>query len=115
MQVSATLKFIKHSPRKVRLVVNAVRGKQVDDALAMLRYMPQHSARDVAAVVASARANAENNLLLSPETLYIKAIAANEAPRMKRYAARAKGKGDKIIKRMTHVTVTVEDREEETK
>jgi large subunit ribosomal protein L22 len=112
MQVSATLKFIKHSPRKVRLVVNAVRGKQVDDALALLRYMPQHSARDVAAVIASARANAENNLLLSPESLYIKTIVANEGPRMKRYAARAKGRGDKIIKRMCHVTVTVEDREE---
>ena len=113
MQVSATLKFIKHSPRKVRLIVNLVRGKRVDDALAMLRYMPQHSARDVSAVLTSARANAENNLLLSPETLYIKEIVANEAPRMKRYAARAKGRGDRIIKRMTHVTVTVEDREEE--
>ncbi len=112
MEVSATLKYIRHSPRKVRLVVNAVRGKRVDDALAMLKYMPQHSARDVAAVVASARANAENNLLMDPETLYIKTIVANEAPRMKRIHARARGRADRIIKRMTHVTVTVEDREE---
>ncbi|MEI6042995.1 MAG: 50S ribosomal protein L22 [Chloroflexota bacterium] len=113
MEVSATLKNIRHSPRKVRLVVNAVRGKRVDDALAILRYMPQHSARDVAAVLASARANAENNLMLSPETLYIKEIAANEAPRMKRIHARARGRADRVIKRMSHVTVTVEEREEQ--
>ncbi len=112
MEVSATLKNIKHSPRKVRLIVNVVRGKQVDAALAILRYMPQHSARDVAAVLASAKANAENNLLMSPETLFVKEIVANEAPRMQRIHARARGRADRIIKRMCHVTVTVEDREE---
>lgn len=112
MEVSATLKNVKHSPRKVRLIVNLVRGKKVDDALAILKYLPQHSARDVAAVVKSARANAENNLLMTPENLYIKTIMANEAPRMKRIHARARGKADRIIKRMSHITVTVEDREE---
>lgn len=112
MEVSATLKNIRHSPRKVRLVVNAVRGKKVDEALSMLRYMPQHSAKEIAAVLTSARANAENNLELAPETLYIKEIVANEAPRMKRIHARARGRADRIIKRMCHVTVTVEDREE---
>jgi len=110
MEVSATLKYIRLSPRKVRLIVNAVRGKQVDEALAMLRFMPQHSARDVAAVLTSVKANAENNLLLSGESLYIKAIVANEAPRMKRIHARARGRADRIIKRMSHVTVTLEDR-----
>jgi large subunit ribosomal protein L22 len=112
MEVSATLKNVKHSPRKVRLIVNLVRGKKVDDALAILKYLPQHSARDVAAVLKSARANAENNLLMTPENLYIKTIMANEAPRMKRIHARARGKADRIIKRMSHITVTVEDREE---
>jgi large subunit ribosomal protein L22 len=112
MQVSATLKNIKHSPRKVRLVVNVVRGKQVDEALAILRFMPQHSARDVAAVLKSAKANAENNLLLDPQTLYIKEIAANEGPRMKRIHARARGRADRIVKRMSHITVTVANREE---
>lgn len=112
MQVSATLKFIRHSPKKVRLVTNMVRGMQVDQALATLKYMPQHSARDVAAVITSARSNAENNLLLSTESLYIKEIITNEGPRLKRYAARAKGRGDRVYKRMSHVTVVVEDREE---
>jgi large subunit ribosomal protein L22 len=112
MEVSATLKNVKHSPRKVRLIVNLVRGKKVDDALAILKYLPQHSARDVAAVLKSARANAENNLLMTPENLYVKTIMANEAPRMKRIHARARGKADRIIKRMSHITVTVEDREE---
>jgi len=96
----------------VRLVVDVVRGRQVDEALAILRNLPQHSARDVAAVVKSAKANAENNLLLTPESLFIKTIYANEAPRMKRIHARARGRADRIIKRMTHVTVVVEDREE---
>lgn len=112
MEVSATLKNIRHSPRKVRLIVNVVRGRQVDEALAILRNMPQHSAREVAAVVKSARANAENNLLLATDNLYIKTIYANEAPRMKRIHARARGRADRIIKRMSHVTVIVEDREE---
>jgi large subunit ribosomal protein L22 len=112
MQVSATLTNIKHSPRKVRLVVDAVRGKQVDEALAILRFMPQHSARDVAAVLKSAKANAENNLLLDPQSLYIKEIVANEGPRMKRIHARARGRADRIVKRMSHVTVTVANREE---
>jgi large subunit ribosomal protein L22 len=112
MEVSATLKYVRHSPRKVRLVVDVVRGRQVDEALAILRNLPQHSARDVAAVVASAKANAENNLLLTPESLFIKTIYANEAPRMKRIHARARGRADRIVKRMTHVTVVVEDREE---
>jgi large subunit ribosomal protein L22 len=112
MEVSATLKYIRHSPRKVRLVVDVVRGRQVDEALAILRNMPQHSARDVYAVVKSARANAENNLLLNTDSLYIKSIAANEAPRMKRIMARARGRADRITKRMSHVTVVVEDREE---
>lgn len=112
MQVSATLKNVKHSPRKVRLVVDAVRGRQVDEALAILRFLPQHSARDVAAVLKSAKANAENNLLLDPGSLFIKEIMANEAPRVKRIHARARGRADRIVKRMSHITVTVENREE---
>jgi len=112
VEVSATLKFIRHSPRKVRLVVDAVRGKQVDEALAVLRYMSQHSAKEVAAVIKSAKANAENNLLMDAENLYIKEIVANEAPRMKRIQARARGRADRIIKRMSHIRVTVGDREE---
>lgn len=112
MEVSATLKQVHHSPRKVRLVVNLVRGMKVDDALAVLKHLPQHSARDVYAVLKSARANAENNLLLTPEHLYIKSIVANEGPRMKRIHARARGRADRIIKRLSHITVTIEDREE---
>ncbi len=111
MEVSATLKFVRHSPKKVRLVVDAVRGKKVDDALAILKYMPQHSAKDVAAVLKSARANAENNLLMTPEDLYVKSIVADEGPRLKRIQARARGRADRVVKRMSHITVVVEDRE----
>jgi large subunit ribosomal protein L22 len=113
MEVSATVKSVHHSPRKVRLVVNLIRGKRVDDALAILKHLPQHSARDVAAVLQSARANAENNLLMSPEKLYIKAIMANEGSRLKRIHARARGRADRVVKRLSHITVTVEEREEE--
>ncbi len=113
MEVSATFKHVRHSPRKVRLVVNLVRGKQVDEALDILRHLPQHSARDVYAVLKSARANAENNLLMTPENLYVKSIVADEGTRMKRIHARARGRADRIVKRMSHITVVVEDREDQ--
>ena len=112
MEARATLKFVRSSPRKARLVVDVVRGKQVDDALALLRFMPQHAAHDVAKVIASAKANAENNLELAAETLYIKEIQAVDGPRLKRLRAAPRGRANRIIKRMCHISVVVEDREE---
>ena len=97
--------------RKARLVTQAIKGKRVEEAAALLRFMPQHAARDVALVLKSATANAENNHNLSAEDLVIVEAHANEGPTMKRWRPRAQGRAFPIHKPMTHITVVVEDRE----
>lgn len=111
MQVSATAKFIRRSPRKVRLVVDVVRGKPVKEALAILRFMPQGAAREVAAVIASAAANAENNFQMAQDDLVVKKIYADEGPVFKRFGAKSRGQGTRILKRTSHITAVVEERE----
>ena len=109
MEVSARAKQIRVSPRKVRLILETLPGKRVDDALSILRYLPMPSARAVAKVVKSAAANAENNFQLDPDVLRIKAAWADEAPRFKRMRPRARGRGTQIIHRTSHITVVVEE------
>ena len=109
MEVKAQAKFVRRSPRKVRLVMDAVRGKPVDEAMAILRFLPQGAAREVLAVVKSAAANAENNYQMAPEDLWIKAIYADEGPTFKRYRARARGMASPILKRTSHITVIVDE------
>jgi large subunit ribosomal protein L22 len=111
VRVSATAKYLRGSTRKARLVTQAIRGKRVEEAAALLRFMPQHAARDVALVLKSATANAENNHNLSAEDLIIVEAHADEGPTMKRWRPRAQGRAFPIHKPMTHITVVVEDRE----
>ena len=111
MRVSATAKYLRGSTRKARLVTLAIRGKRVEEAAALLKFMPQHAARDVALVLKSATANAENNHNLSAEDLVIVDAEANEGPTIKRYRPRAQGRAFPIHKPMTHITIVVEDRE----
>lgn len=111
MRVSATAKYLRGSTRKARLVTSAIRGKRVEDAAALLRFMPQHAARDVALVLKSATANAENNHNLSAEDLVIVDAQAHQGPTIKRYRPRAQGRAFPIHKPMTHITIVVEDRE----
>ena len=111
MRVSATARYLRGSTRKARLVTQAIRGKRVEDAAALLRFMPQHAARDVALVLKSATANAENNHNLSAEDLVIVEAHADEGPTIKRYRPRAQGRAFPIHKPMTHITIVVEDRE----
>jgi large subunit ribosomal protein L22 len=111
VRVSATAKYIRRSTRKTRLVTAAIIGKPVDEATAILRFMPQGAARDVAKVLKSAAANAENNHDLSPDELYVADAIANEGPTIKRFRLCAQGRAFPIHKPMTHVTVVVENRE----
>ncbi|HET8625837.1 MAG TPA: 50S ribosomal protein L22 [Thermomicrobiales bacterium] len=113
MEVRAVAKYLRVSPRKARLVCDAVRGKDVREALAILQFLPQKSAGYIAKVVKSAAANAENNYDLDPDDLYVKRIFADDGPTMKRYRARARGRVNQILKRSCHITVIVEDREGE--
>jgi large subunit ribosomal protein L22 len=111
MRVSATLKYLSRSTRKTRLVTQAIVGKSVEEATAMLRFMPQGAAKDVGKVLKSAAANAENNHDLSPDDLYVVEAIANEGPTIKRFRPRAQGRAFPIHKPQTHVTVVVENRE----
>ena len=112
MRVSATAKYLKGSTRRARLVTEAIKGKRVEEASALLQFMPQAAARDVAKVLRSATANAENNHNLSAEDLYVADAQANMGPGViKRWQPRAQGRAFPIHKPMTHITVVVEDRE----
>ncbi len=112
MQAKAVLRGVRISPQKVRLVVDVVRGKPVDMALAILRNMPQKAAAEVARTIKSAAANAENNFKMSPEDLVVSTIYADEGPAMKRMRPRARGRANVIRKRSSHITVIVDDGDE---
>ena len=111
MKVSATAKYTRHSTRKTRLVTRAIIGRPVEEAASLLRFMPQGAARDVAKVLKSATANAENNHNLSAEDLVIVDAIANEGPTIKRFQPRAQGRAFPIHKPMTHITIVVADQE----
>ena len=111
MRVSATAKYIRRSTRKTRLVTRAIVGRPVEEAASLLRFMPQGAARDVAKVLKSATANAENNHDLSAEDLVVVEAIADEGPTIKRWKPRAQGRAFPIHKPMTHITVVVENRE----
>lgn len=109
MEVTAKAKGLQVSARKARLVVDAVRGKTVPEALAILHLLPQKSARDVWKVVKSASANAEHNHDLDPDDLYVKSIWADEGQTFKRWRARARGRVNQELKRTSHITVVVDE------
>jgi large subunit ribosomal protein L22 len=111
MRVSATAKYLRHSTRKTRLVTSAIVGLPFSQASAILRHMPQGAARDVAKVLESAAANAENNHDLAPDDLVVVEAMANEGPTIKRIRPRAQGRAFRINKPMTHVTVVLENKE----
>jgi large subunit ribosomal protein L22 len=111
VRISATAKYLRGSTRKARLVVQAIKGRPVEEAAAILRFMPQHAAKDVANVLKSATANAENNMNLSADDLVVLDARADEGPAIKRWRPRAQGRAFPIHKPMTHITVTVGERE----
>lgn len=109
MQVSATLKQVHISAQKARLVADQVRGLPVEKALNLLLFSEKKAAGIVRKVLESAIANAEHNEGADIDELKIAAIFVNEARTMKRFHARAKGRGNRILKRSSHITVTVGD------
>ncbi len=111
MEVRAVAKDTGISPRKVRLLVDMVRGKKVDEALTLLKFAPTPMARVVAKVVKSAVANAENNFQMDPADLRIVGIFADEARTLKRFRPRARGRASPILKRSSHITVVVAEEE----
>ncbi len=112
LEVRAVAKYIRMSPRKMRLVVDLVRGKGVVEALAMLRLLPKAAARPVSKVISSAVANAEENYGLSRNDLYITRITSDVGPTLRRRRFGARGRFKPILKRSAHVTVVLSEREE---
>ncbi|THV35652.1 50S ribosomal protein L22 [Glycomyces buryatensis] len=104
----ASARYVRVAPRKARRVVDLVRGLPVDEALTTLEFAPYSAAEIVYKVIASAQANAENNLGLDPESLLISEIKVDEGPTMRRYRPRAHGRAYRINKRTSHITVVVE-------
>ena len=109
MEAKATAKFVRVSPRKAGQVCDLVRGKNVDEALAILKYTPRGAASIIAKVVKSAKANAENNHEMD-EKLYIDSIVANQGPTIKRFMPRAMGRATMIRKRTSHIEVVVKEK-----
>lgn len=111
MEVKAVAKNVRLTPRKVRLVLDLVRGKDVKEALAILKFTPRNTAPVVSKLIKSAVANATNNQQMNEEKLYVKTIYADEARVLKRWMPRARGSASQILKRSSHITVVVDERE----
>ena len=109
MEVKASAKYLRISPFKLRLVAQTLPGKKVEDALALLQFMPQRGARLVRKVVMSAVANAEQRPQIDVDTLVIKGVQVDGGPSLKRFQARAMGRVNRIIKRSSHITVVLQE------
>ena len=111
MEVKATARSLGVSPRKVRLITERLPGLSVDQALALLRYMPSPHARSVSKVVLSAASNAENNFNIDVDDLVIKRAFADEGRTQRRFRARSRGRVSPLLKRSAHVTIILDERE----
>ncbi len=105
--VRASARYVRIAPRKVRVVADQIRGRDVEDALALLRFSPRGASVTVMKLIESAAANAENNHDLDPEEMRISEISVNEGPTMRRYRARARGRATRIDKRSCHINVAL--------
>lgn len=107
MEAKAVLRTARISPQKARLVADQVRGMGVERALGLLKFSDKKAAHMIHKVLWSAVSNAENNLGADSDTLKVKTIMVDEGPSLKRFMARAKGRGTRILKRTSHITVVV--------
>ncbi|MBK5117293.1 MAG: 50S ribosomal protein L22 [Thermoleophilia bacterium] len=105
--VRASARFVRTAPRKVRVVADQIRGKDVEEALALLRFSPRGASVPVMKLIESAAANAENNHDLDPEEMKIVEISVDEGPTMRRFRARARGRATPILKRSCHISVAL--------
>jgi large subunit ribosomal protein L22 len=105
MEVKAVSKYLRISPQKVRKLVGAVKGKPAEEGLAILKFMPQKGAALIEKTLRSAVANADQQTGIDVDNLVIRNIIADAGPTLKRFRARARGRGSRILKRTSHITV----------
>ncbi|HQD38921.1 MAG: 50S ribosomal protein L22 [Firmicutes bacterium] len=111
MEAKAVARHIRIAPRKVRQVIDLIRGKDVGEAEAILQFVPNRAAKPVYKLLRSAVANAEQNHQMDTDSLYISAAYVDEGPILKRFRPRAHGRADRIDKRLSHITVVLKERE----
>ena len=112
-EVRAIAKYVRISPRKVRIVMDLIRGKSVADALAILKFTPKRGAVLITKVLNSAVANAENNFDMEAENLFVTKCFVDQGPTIKRIHPRSRGQAFSILKRTSHITVIVSEKEAE--
>lgn len=111
MESKAIARYVRITPRKVRLVSDLVRGKPVNEALTILKFSSRkRTAKTISTLVESAVANAEQKGRIDVDNLFIKSLLVDQGPTMKRFEARAKGQGMRILKKSSHITVVLEER-----
>ncbi len=110
MEAKATLKYANIAPRKVMIVLDLIRGKQIDEAAAILKYTPNKAANIVGKLLNSAAANAENNFSMDSDKLFVSRAYADQGPTLKRFLPRAHGRADVIRKRSSHITLVLEEK-----
>jgi len=113
VEIQSQNRRIQVSAQKLRMVVDLVRGKDVNEALAVLNFTPNKSAVEVARTIKAAQADAENVYDLDPDALYVKTIYADEGPTYRRWRARARGRVNRRLKRTSHLTVVLAERGED--
>ena len=106
----ATAKYIRISARKVKIVIDLIRGKDVTEAEAILMYTPKAASEPTLKLLRSAIANAENNLDMSRDTLYVAEVFANQGPTLRRYRPRSRGSATRIRKRTSHITIILDEK-----
>ena len=111
MEAKAVAKYVRMSPIKLKPIADLVRGKDLNEALNILKFTPGKGSEIVVKVVQSAAANAENNFDINPDNLYVAEISSNQGPTMKRFRAGAQGRASMILKRSSHVAVTLKERD----
>jgi len=110
MEARAVTRFVRISPRKVRLVVDQIRGKGVEEAINILKFVPKRSAGLVAKTLRAAVANAEGTQSVDVDRLYVKLVTVDEGGMWKRFTPRAMGRATRIRKRLSHITIVVDER-----
>ena len=111
-EVKAVAKYVRIAPRKVRIVMDLIRGKKIDDAFAILKFTPKRGSKFIEKVLKSAVANAENNFDMDTDKLYVSTCFVDQGPTLKRIHPRSRGQAFGILKHTSHITVMVSEQEE---
>ena len=112
-EVKSVAKYVRIAPRKVRIVMDLIRGKKVDDAFAILKFTPKRGSKFIEKVLKSAVANAENNFDMDSDKLYVSTCFVDQGPTLKRIHPRSRGQAFGILKHTSHITVMVAEQQEE--